>query len=172
MNLKERIAAEKAALEKAKAALSEDDRAEIAMREELAQLQAQRELEERAKREVELERRLDSAREELGDEIKVKGVSVREFPDTFVIMRNGKAHAAWSDAISKAVQNKNADRAAIHRKYAIAVVYDWNGINDFETNAESTTRLSQFLTANPGIVTPITDAAAELAGIFAEERKS
>ncbi len=172
MNLQDRIEQEKEALEKAKAALTDADRAEIAQREELATLQREREKQEFIKREVELERRLDEARETLGVDVKVKGVMVREFSDTFIVKRNGKAHATWSDAIAKAAQNKSIDRATIHRNYAVAVVHDWSGLHDFDDNAESTNKLRAYLTANPGLVIPITDAAAELAGIFAEERKS
>ncbi len=172
MDLKARLAEEKALLEKAKAALTEDDRAEIALREEIALVQMQREQEELAKLEIDLERRLDVARQSLGDSLKVAGVIARGYSDSFVVMRNGKAHATWTQSMAKAQQNKNADRDDINRKYAMAVVYDWNGIIDFDSNAVSTHKLRAYLTENPGLITPITNAAAELAGVFAEERKS
>lgn len=172
MTLQERIDAEKARLESAKAAFSDDERAEMRQRQELASLQAERETEERAKRDVELERRLDAAREKLGETL-VEGLSIKTFPDTFIVMRNGKAHASWMEALSRsqASGGKPVDRTAMHRKYAVQCVYDWNGITDFDANPESTKKLEKFLTNNPGIVTPITDLAARLAGIFADEKK-
>ncbi len=171
MDLKARIAQEKSLLEKVQASLSDEDREEIALREQLAELRATREKEELAKREMELERRLDKARE-ADPEGTFEGVLPAGFPDAFIVMRSGKAHANWYQEITKAVSNKNADRQAINRRYACAVVYDWNGIDNFDNNSEGSAKLNRYLTENPGLVTPITDAAAKLAGVFLEERKS
>jgi hypothetical protein len=109
--------------------------------------------------------------------VKIEAVAVQDWPDTFIVMRNGKAHGAWTHAMTNAAQaaangKKDVDRASINRKYAVQVIYDWNGYTDFEQNTERSKALNDFLTKNPGIVVPITDAAAKLAGVFAEERKS
>lgn len=175
MDLTKKLAEAKMRLDEAKAAITEDDREEIAQRAELAQIEEERRDAERLRRDLDLERRLSKARDTLGD-VKMKAVTVKEFPDTFIVVRKGKAHAAWTESMSNAahskLQGQKIDRGAINRKYATEVVYDWNGTTDFDANPESTRQLVKFLIENPGVVTPLTDAAAELSGVFAEERKS
>lgn len=175
MDLEKKRAAALARLDAAKSALSEDDLAERAAREEIAQLEADAAETERKARELDLERRLDRARETLGEAAKLKAVSIREYPDTFIVMRDGKAHGAWQAALEAAsLGKKGFSRQEANRRYAAASVYDWNGQNDFTSVVGKDTlgnRLHKFLTENPGIVTPLVDAAAELAGVFAEEKK-
>lgn len=174
MDLKSKLAAEKDKLAEVKARLSEEDLADIAVLQELADTKAEREAEERKQRNLDLDRRFLKAQAELGEDAKIEAVSVQEFPDTFIVMRNGKAHAQWNQTMSNAAANgkKDVDRVSINRKYAVQVIYDWNGYTDFSTNTERSKALNDFLTENPGVVVPITDAAAKLAGVFAEERKS
>lgn len=173
--MKQRIADAKARLEAAKAALSEDDRAELEQRKTLAELGEQVEEEEKTRRHLDLDRRLDAAQAALGPTASLEAVSIEKYEDTFIVMRNGKAHASWNQAMSSAAaaaaQGKTVDRGSINRKYAVQVIYDWNGETDF-TDPQRTVDLDKFLIANPGVVTPITDAAARLAGIYAEARKS
>jgi hypothetical protein len=177
MDLKSKLEAAKQKLADVKARLTEEDVADIAAFKELADLEAEREAEERKQRNLELDRRVIAAQEVLGPEVKIEPVSVQEWPDTFIVMRNGKAHAAWTQATTNAATaaangKKDVDRASINRKYAIQVIYDWNGYTDFATNTERSRALNDFLIENPGLVVPITNAAAMLAGVFAEERKS
>jgi hypothetical protein len=177
MDLKSKIEEAKAKLAQAKAEITEEDQADIEAFKELADLEADRETAERTKRNLDLDRRMLAAREALGIEAKIQAVAVQEWPDTFIVMCNGKAHAAWTKATTNAataVANgaKDVDRAGINRKYAIQVIYDWNGYTDFGANTERSKSLNDFLTENPGLVVPITNAAAALAGVFAEERKS
>ncbi len=175
MNLDERIAKAREELAKAKAAFTPEDREFMRKRQELAQIQEAQEDEARASREASLEKRLEAALEALGDEAIFDGLMIKTFPDTFIIMRNGKAHATWMDATTRshATGGKPADRSAIHRRYAIACVYDWNGIvyaDGDKALADDTRKLEKFLTENPGVVTPITDLAVKLAGVFADAR--
>lgn len=176
MDMNQRIAEAKARLEAAKAALSDDDRAELEQRKTLSELGEQVEDEERTRRHLDLDRRLDQAQAKLGPTASLEAVSIEKYADTFIVVRNGKAHGSWNQAMSSAaaaaVQGKTVDRGSINRKYAVQVIYDWNGDTDFDVNPERTLALEKFLIANPGIVTPITDAASRLAGIYAEARKS
>jgi len=177
MDLQAKIDAAKAKLAEVKARLTEEDQKDIVALKELSDLETEREAEERKQRNLDLDRRYFDAQEKLGPEAKIEAVSVQEFPDTFIVRRNGKAHAAWTQAMSNAAQaavngKKDIDRSSINRKYAIQVIYDWNGHTDFDGNSERTKALNDLLIENPGLLVPITDAAAKLAGVFAEERKS
>lgn len=176
-DLKKRLEEAKANLAAVKAKLSEKDIEEIAQFQQIADIEAERDAEERKQRNLNLDRRMEQAREDLGPDVKIESVSVQEWPDTFIVMRSGKAHAAWTQATTNAATaaangKKDIDRASINRKYALQVIYDWNGYTDFATNTERSSELNKFLIENPGLLTPITNAAALLAGVFAEERKS
>lgn len=177
MDLKAKLDAAKQRLADVKARLTEEDQKDIQSFQELADLEAEREAEERKQRNLDLDRRMLAAQAALGPEVKIEAVSVQEWPDTFIVKRNGRAHAAWTQATTNAATaaangKKDVDRASINRKYAIQVIYDWNGRTDFDTNTELSKELNDFLIENPGLVVPITNAAAMLAGVFAEERKS
>jgi len=168
MSIEDRLAAAKARLAAAKAATSDEARKHREMRSELARVEAEARAEERARLRDDLDQRIEA----LDSETKCEGLMVEEFDDTFIVVRNGKAHADWQNSLRRAAKaNKSPiDSDTINRRYAIACVVDWNGINDFDSNAESTHRLDRYLIENPGIVTPITDLAGRLAGVFAEER--
>ena len=156
----------------AKSALSEDDLKEIELRNKIAEIEAEAEAEERKARNLDLDRRLEAARETLGEKAGLQAVAIEGFKDTFIIQRQAKAHAKWTEDIARASQpNSKLDRATVNRAYAVAAVYDWNG-EIGGVNPEFTLKLTQYLTDNPGIVTPINNASAELAGVFAQERKS
>lgn len=156
----------------AKSALSEDDLKEIELRAKIAEIEAEAEAEERKARNLDLDRRLEAAREALGEKAGLEAVAIEGFPDTFIVQRQAKAHAKWTEDIAKASQpNAKIDRATVNRTYAVAGVYDWNG-EIGGVNPEFTLKLTQYLTDNPGIVTPINNASANLAGVFAQERKS
>jgi hypothetical protein len=175
-DLKALIAEAKQKLAEVKGRLTDEDLADIAAFKELDELDSERETEERKQRNLNLDRRMLAAQAALPD-VKFEAVAVQGWPDTFIVRRNGRAHAAWTQQITKAniaANNgkKDVDRESINRRYAIQVVYDWNGQTDFDTNTERSKELNDFLVANPGLVVPITDAAGKLAGVFAEERKS
>jgi hypothetical protein len=168
-----RIASAKADLETAKAAISEEDRAEIEARDELSKTLEARQAEERTKRDLELSRRLDAAKEILGENTPLITVSPKGYTDTFIVRRDGQAHAKWKKAIQeKSSGNKKIDSEEEERKYAASAIYDWNGITDFGITSTRGYELLKFLEKNAGVVTPIVDAAAELNGVFAEKRKS
>lgn len=166
------LAKAEARREAAKSALSDDDRREIELRDRVAEILAEAEAEERKARNLDLDRRLEAARETLGEKAGLEAVAIEGFPDTFIVQRQAKAHARWTEDIAKASQpNAKLDRATVNRAYAVAGVYDWNGEIGGE-NPEFTLKLTKYLTENPGIVTPINNASANLAGVFAQERKS
>ncbi|SRR6266404_869447 len=168
-----RLATAKARLAAAKSAFTDEDREARALRTEIAQREAEAEEAEREKLAEDLEVRLELARAENPGKT-FRAVMMKTFPDTFIVFRNGKAHAAWTDAITRAVQasaqGKNIDRAPINREYALRCTFDWNGQQDFDTNTDLSDRLRKYLDVNPGLLTPLTDAAGELAGVFADER--
>jgi hypothetical protein len=172
--LAERIAAARTA---AADVIAPEDQAEIEQRAELAQAEAAlREL-ERKKRDLDLARRVDSAMAKLGDKVRVRGVSIVGCPDTFIVRSNPIAHRQMVEDLSRinvsAAQGQVVEREPVRIRYALACMYDWNGEIQDGTNAELTAKLSKFLRDEyPGALTPITDAASELAGIIAEERKS
>jgi len=170
--ISDKLAAAKARLEAAKASLSDADRAEIEGRDQVAQIETEARAEELRKRDLDLDRRLDAAREALGEKAGLEAVAIESFPDTFIVQRNSKAHAKWAEDIAKVSQSGKGDRATIHRAYAVTAIYDWNGKVGGDDDSEFTVRLNKYLTENPGMVTPITNALANLAGVFASERKS
>lgn len=168
MDLKEKLARAIVDAEAAEAAL-EPLKESIAMRSELADTTARKNAAVRAKAWEEVERR----REALETGFTVEALMVQAFPDTFIVRRNGPAHREWTNQIRKANQSgKHIDTDPIHRKYAIATIVDWNGIQDFDTNSESTVKLGKYLADNSGLLSPICDLAAKLAGVFADEQKS
>ncbi len=182
MDLSQKIAAARAKADTAKALLTDDDRAEMVQRAELAQIEAEREEAVQTARRLDLQRRLEKARDVLPEDIEIRGVSPKTFPDTFVVRRDTKAHKQWkastlSSAKTEARGNKAPmDSEEIALKYAMHVVYDWNGMTNFDAGAEGTAnsqKLRAFLANNSGILTLIVDAAGELAGAFeSEEAKS
>jgi hypothetical protein len=169
---KSRLEAAKVARDAAKAAITDDDREEIDARAELAAIEAEKREAEKAKREVDLARRFDVARDELGESALIAPVSIDGRDDTFVIQADPKAHAKWERELTEAGQNKKLDKTEVGRNYAVAVVIDWNGVTDFSATSLNGHALIEYLKKNPGMVTPLVNAAARLAGFFAEERKS
>jgi hypothetical protein len=169
--IEEKLLQAQARRDAARAAITDDDRAEIELRDKIAQIETEAKAEEIRKRDLDLDRRMDAARETLGDKAGLDSIAIEGFPDTFIVLRNSKAHSKWAEEIAKVAQSGKGDRAAVNRAYAVAAVYDWNGEIGGE-NPEFTVKLAKYLTENPGIVTPITNALANLAGVFASERKS
>ncbi len=176
-SLAEQLAAAQADRAAKEAAFTEADAAEEATR---AQIATERKAAEDAAvraRDLDISRRLDAAIGE-GDPRECKAVIIRGFADTFIIRRNGKAHAKWERAIENAASNdrnkKRADKDTASRAYAIESVIDWNGQTDFDASVtrDLGAQLDKFLIANPGIVTPLNNASGEVNGIFTEERKS
>lgn len=158
--------------ERAKAALSPEDRAEIEAREKLAAIESETRAEEARQRALDLERRLDAARETLGDDALIEAVSIDGRADTFIIQHDPKAHAKWERDTAKAPHNSKLDPVEINRNYAADVVVDWNGETDFGAGSPHGAALNAHLKRNPGIATAIVNKATRLAGLFTEERKS
>ena len=171
MSLEQMKAAAVARLQKAESALSDEDKDEIAAREEIAQIEERATEAERKRRELDLDRRMELARVTLEGSA-LEGVTIQGFPDTFIVRRDGKAYATWVAAIKSEANGKKIDRAEIDRTLVKSCLYDWNGFTDFDVNPQRTVDLSKYLKENPGLVTPLVDAVAKLVGVFAETRKS
>lgn len=183
MDIKARIEAERAALEAARARLTEDDRAEMQAREELARIVEERREVETRVRELDLQRRLDAVRERLGEAAHVATVAIEGREDTYVIAHNEQAFQRWSRTINSA---KKPDREAAARDLAKAVIQDWNGHSLGDIAAASVMvklpgmagpstvghALDKHLQVNSAQVTPIVNEAGRLAGLYASERKS
>lgn len=174
MDLQQRLAAAQAKRAAAEAAITDDDRAEQELRDKIAAEESAALAAADAKRALDAERYLDATRAEFGDAAALKIVSVKSFPDTFIVKRNGQAHARWHTRLTDGSRNgKKIDSIALGLDYALAAVVSWNGRSlGGEVGNDVGPALRLFLQANPGVITPITDAAGELNGIFAEERKS
>lgn len=175
--LKARIEAEQAAAAAAKSALSPEDIEELELRKRLQAAEEERERAEQDKRDLDLARREEAARETNGPDAKITSIAIKNYPDSFVIMHDQAAYKAWRELINKSLTNKKIDKPAAARDYAVAVVIDWNGKTDFmadDADGKNTVghNLYEYLKKNDGIVDAITNAAAELAGVFREDRKS
>jgi hypothetical protein len=172
MDLSERIAEAKRRKQVADEAITEADRLEIAQRQQLAEIEGEAKLVELKRRQLDLDRRVDIARSNLGPEIPVRGILMEDYNDSFVVIADGAAHAKWSNSIAMFNATGKGDRLEIGREYARSVVYDWDGQIFDDQSSELTHKLEVRLTEKPGFVSPITNAAADLAGVFAEARKS
>lgn len=165
-----RIAAAEAKLADAKSRITDEDREELAKRALLAKLEDEAGEAEREARDLDLKRRLDAAIESGIDSAELETLTIESFPDSFIIRRNGRAHARWAERTQAAKNGKKIDQSALDREYAIALVYDWNGVVEFD--AITTSALAKRLTEHSGLVIPITNVGLKLNGTSAEVRKS
>lgn len=177
MDLKARLEKAKAELDAARSRISDDDRAEIELRAQVEKAEADALAEKEKLRDLALARRLDVAREKLGD-VKCDSLAIQGFDDTFIVFRSGAAHKRWlatqqAAATQEARGKHGIDREKINVQYAVDSVFDWNGITDFSnvTGTENADKLRRFLEENPGVVGPITTLAGTLNGAYAEEKK-
>lgn len=169
-DLKARLEREKVAAAQAKAALTDEEREEITLRQQIASEAAERAKAELDKRELDLERRLDAARERFpGD--RIVSLLIEEAADSYVVRHSGAAYQQWEKQLTAAATNKKIDKTQASLAYALASVVDWNGLDlsdDFAPAGDLAAHLGQ----EPGQVTSIVNAAAALAGAFSEARKS
>lgn len=117
----------------------------------------------------------EDRRMRLPDPDAAETLMVETFPDTFIVHRNSAGHREFTAALKRRGAlpvKQQKDSEPIYRQYALAAVVDWNGtdLRDDLASAEATHKLDAYLTANPGLLTPITDLAGKLAGVFADER--
>jgi hypothetical protein len=156
----------------AKALLSEQDIDEIKQREEIALLESEAAEACERKRKLDIDRCLDALSEDPKYSGTPFGVAIpTSFHDWFVVKRNSRAHSEWQKAVHKAALNPKSaqDSDDRDRRYAMACVVAWNGRTDLDGDLGP--QLTQFLQANPGVVTAITNVAGELSGAFAESFK-
>lgn len=164
-----RLAATTQRRDAARALLTPDDVAEQTMRDDIAKGEEEEREALAAKRALDLARRLDAAIEKAGNPALVRPLSVKGFVDTFIVRRNGAAHAKWEKAMGDALSNSKIDQAETKKRYASASVVDWNG-RDLD-DSTVTYEFDKFLDENPGIVTSIVGEAIELNGAVKEARK-
>lgn len=178
VDIKAKIAALKAEQDEIEASLAEqaDD---IAQRDALARQTEATEAARAKRRENDLERQIEAVTAKLGEGAKIEGVIIDGCEDVYVIAHNEKAFQGWQRAVNSL---KKVDRMAESRKYAMALVQVWNGMD--VTDPAATPRMIRGVNTTPGDAlrrhletnsaqaTPITNAGARLAGMFAADRKS
>lgn len=170
--LDERLAEAKARRAAAEAKLTPELLAEIEKREEMEREEAAARKAETRERDEKLAKRMDAARDKLGPKAKIASLVIDGYDDTFIVVHSAKAHEKWDRDITDAATNKKLDKLDVNRAYAVASIYAWNDVADFGPDSPNGFELIQHLKAHPGMVTPIVNKAARLAGLFAEERKS
>lgn len=173
-DLEARIAAAEKARDAAKAALTKDDLEEIAGRERLAAIDAERIQAEQEARELSLSRREDNARAKLGD-VPIRAVQLKELPDSFIVMDPGaQAYKSYLGRL-QALQKMNKDQSDAHLDYAALAVHDWNGLTDWnavdEAGKAAGAKLRAMLKAHPAAALQLANVAGELAGFAIDERK-
>lgn len=177
--LAEQLAEAKARRVAAEAAVTQADRNEITMREELAR---EREAEEKAKgeaRDLDLARRVDAAQDRLGVETAVEALAIAGSDHTFILKSPGAAaYKNHMEGLSRALSAEmgigkaRGSTSDINRDYAVAAVEDWNGQHDFSRATTLGDELIKFLSEHPAIVSEIVAAADRLSKIVREKRKS
>jgi hypothetical protein len=173
-DIQARIAAAEKARDDAKAALSKEDLEEIAGRERLAVIDAERIQAEQEARELSLSRREDNARAKLGD-VPMRAIQLKDLPDSFIIVDPG-AHAYRSfQGRINALVRANKDTLDAHIDYAALAIHDWNGLTDWnavdESGKAAGARLRAMLKAHPAVASMLGHQAGELAGLAIDERK-
>jgi len=164
-----RIEAAKADLAAQTNKLSADDLIEIAEREELAKIEADKAEALATARDLDLDRRLDVAKEKHGD--RVAAVPIKGSEDSYIVRANGAAYKAWDKTLNDA-GNKKIEPQEERRKLVAASVVDWNGETDFGPTGLAGARLLMHLSANQGQVAPLIQDICVLNGVVKEERKS
>lgn len=163
----------------AKSAITPEEQAAIDGRAEAEKIRAQRKANEDARRDEDLARRLDDAREALGDDVRVADVIIEGTEHTFIVKDPGaKAYIQWENDIKRSqVKGSGVVGSTVTRTLALVAVYDHNGVTDWNAmaaNGEGTngSALIELLKKSPGIATILCNEATTLAGLSREDRKS
>jgi len=162
-----RIEAAKAELAAQTKQLSPADLIEIAEREELAAIEAAKAEALATARELDLDRRLDVAKETHGD--RVSPVPIKGSEDSYIVKANGVAYKAWDKTLNDP-SNKKIDPQEERRKLVAASVVDWNGETDFSSTGLGGARLLMHLSNNQGQVAPLIQEICVLNGVVKDER--
>jgi hypothetical protein len=176
--LDERIAAAEKKKADALAAFTETDRVEQEKRDKLAKIEAETRAAAVLKRDLDIARRLDAARDELGDDVRICDVIIEGTEHTFIVKDPGaKAYIQWEKDIKRsAMKGGGVDGATVTRALALVAVHDHNGITDWKgLNEDGETNgsvLIELLKRSPGIATILCNEATTLAGLSREDRKS
>ncbi len=173
MDLKTRIEAARAAKQKAEAAITETDVAEIADRAELAQIEADQRAAEKKARGLDLARREDDARAKLGPKVLLRALDLEEStPGAGTFILRTPSMPAW-DAFRKGIGDTAADHGLVYRSFAIACVYDFGGGTDITGNTSATgAALADVLRELPAVAMTIANVGGELAGLADTRKKS
>ncbi len=170
--IQERIEAALKQLEATTARLSKDDLDEIAEREELAKIEEATAAAKADARDLDLDRRLDAAREKHGADAKLTPVTIQGYDDTFIVKLNGVAYKKWDKTLHDAGGNAKIDPQEERRKLVAASLADWNGETDFSTTSIVGAKILSYLDAHQGIVSPLIQEICILNGVVKEARKS
>lgn len=172
--LRAKVSQAEAALDAARNAVTEEDRAEMELRAQLARLEEERLAEERSRRAVDLARRFEEA-QTAHPTARLAKLSIKNYPDSFIVKHDPRAFTKWQQEARVRIAThgkKGISQEESTLNYAIAAVLDWNGITDWSATNTNGHELRTYLKANPGIATALEDAAYELAGSAAEDSKS
>lgn len=174
-NWKEEIERERKLL--AASVITPEERADIDALAERDKLRNERLANEAARLDVEIENRLDAARDALGD-TRIGVVIVEGTEHSFIVKDPGsKAYIQWEKDVHKSrIKGSGVDLSQVTRTIALVAVHDWNGITDWKSVDENGepygTKLVELLKASPGIATLLSGEATDLAGLSRGDKKS
>lgn len=162
----------------AKSTITPEEKADIEALAERDKLRNERLANEAARRDIDIEYRLDAAKEELGD-VRLGTVIVDGTEHSFIVRDPGaKAYLQWEKDVQRSrIKGSGVDLAQVTRTIALVSVHDWNGITDWKAmNAEKTNTngndLVDLLKTTPGIATLLSGEATDLAGLSRGDKKS
>lgn len=176
-NWKEEIAKERALL--AASVITDTERESIDALAERDKIRSERLANDAARRDIDIENRLDAAREALGEDVRIGTVIVEGTEHTFIVKDPGaKAYLQWEKDVQRSrIKGSGVDLAQATRTIALVAVYDYNGITDWkEMNADGSNTngndLVDLLKKSPGIATLLSGEATDLAGLSRGDKKS
>ncbi len=176
-NWKAEIEKERALL--AASVITPEERENIDALAERDKLRNERLANEAARRDVEIENRLDAAREVLGEDVRIGTVIVEGTEHSFIVKDPGaKAYLQWEKDVQRSrIKGSGIDLAQVTRTIALVAVHDWNGVTDWKAmNAADTNTngnaLVELLKTSPGIATLLSGEATDLAGLSRGDKKS
>ncbi len=167
-----RIEAARAELAAQRGKLTADDLTEIAEREELAKVEAEKAEEKAVELALARGRWLDAAREKHGPTEKLSVVSIEGREDSFILRLNAIAYKKWDKSINDSAGNTKIDPQEERRKLCASCIVDWNGDADLAAGSLTGPRLTMYLSDNQGVVAPLIQEICVMAGVVKETRKS
>lgn len=157
--------------------ITPEERIDIDALAERDKLRSERLANEAARRDIDVETRLDAARAALGDDVRIGVVIVEGTEHSFIVKDPGaKAYLQWEKDVQRSrIKGTGVDLAQVTRTIALAAIHDWNGITDWKGSTDGEPNghlLADVLKTSPGIATLISGEATDLAGLSRGDKKS